>query len=189
MKLRLIQTNCSSINSIYIYENFLEDLTYLNLLTDKIREYTKESELDYKTNVFGKMTGWKKLLEDSDFNKLHQLIGQTLYNTINLRNPVPNQKIKISFDDSWGMRHTEGDYTQDHIHNFCHFSGSFYLDVPTDTRMWFEDYQDEVKLENNMLLIFPSLCKHRVSTHTGEKDRLSMAFNPYLEVVKIKNGN
>lgn len=184
MKLRLIQSNCSAINSIYIYENFLDDLQYLNLLKSHISEYTnKPNDLDYKTNVFAKMTNWKKLLEDQDFNKIHQSIAETLYNTINLRNPCPNQKIEFFFDNSWGMKHDEGDYTQDHIHNFAYFSGSFYFEVPTPTMMWFEDYQQDVELKDNMLVLFPGLCKHRVTAHTGQKPRYSMAFNMTLKVV------
>ena len=183
MKLRLIQTNCSAINSIYVYENFLEDLSYLNILKNKIIEYTKNGELDYKTNVLAKMPGWKKLLEDDDFNRIHQNIIHTLYNIINMRNPTPNEEIAFGYRDSWGMSHGEGDYTKDHIHNFSHFSGSFYFEVPTTTRMWFEDYQEEIELKDNMLVLFPGLTKHRVTAHTGEKQRYSMAFNLDLKVV------
>ena len=117
------------------------------------------------------------LKEDNDFNKIHQSIGHTLYNTINLRNPTPNDKIQIAFEASWGICHEEGDSTQEHIHPFINFSGAFYFDVPTETRMWFEDFQQDVKLENNMLILFPSLCKHRVHKHIGKQPRISMAFN------------
>ena len=89
--------------------------------------------------------------------------------------------MKIEYQDSWGMKHEEGDYTRDHIHNFCNFSGSFYFEVPTPTLMWFEDYQQQVKLESNMLVLFPGLAKHRVSSHIGDKPRYSMAFNIDVE--------
>ena len=181
MRLNLIQNNCSAINSIYIYENFLEDVEYLELLKTKIAEYTnRPNELDYKTNVFAKMTDWVHLLKDQDFIKIHQSIAMTLYNTLNLRFPTPNLNIKIQFNDSWGMKHTEGDHTKDHIHSFHHFSGSFYFEVPTITKMWFEDYQQDIELKDNMLVLFPGLCKHRVSTHQGDKPRYSMAFNMTL---------
>ena len=184
MKISVIQSNCSSINSIYIFENFLEDLQYLELLKNKIAQKTnKSNELDYKTNVKGKMTDWTELLKDEDFKKIHISIAENLYNVINLRNPCANQKIKIGYEDSWGMKHDEGDHTVDHIHNFCNFSGSFYFEVPTATLMWFEDYQQDLELKDNMLVLFPALCKHRVSMHKGQKPRYSMAFNMKLEVV------
>ncbi len=184
MKIRLIQSNCSSINSVYIFEDFLENSHYLNLLKNEIAKYTsKPNKLDYKTNVLGKMTDWTELLENEHFSKIHTSILETLYNVINLRNPCPNQKMKIQYQDSWGMKHEEGDYTRDHIHNFCNFSGSFYFEVPTPTLMWFEDYQQDIELKNNMLVLFPALCKHRVSRHQGQKPRYSMAFNMNLNVV------
>ena len=184
MKLSLIQSNCSAINSVYIYENFLEDLQYLELLKSKIAEYTnKPNKLDYKTNVLAKMTDWQHLLKDEDFSRIHQSIAITLYNTLNLRFPKPNESIKIEFGDSWGMKHTAEDYTKDHVHNFCNFSGSFYFEVPTKTKMWFEDYQQDVELKDNMLVLFPALCKHRVSKHKGDKPRYSMAFNMTLNIV------
>ena len=129
------------------------------------------------------MTDWTELLENEHFSKIHMSILETLYNVINLRNPCPNQKMKIEYQDSWGMKHEEGDYTRDHIHNFCNFSGSFYFEVPTPTLMWFEDYQQDIELKDNMLVLFPALCKHRVSRHQGQKPRYSMAFNVNLNVV------
>jgi len=181
MTLSLIQSNCSAINSVYIFENFLEDLQYLEFLKNKIAKYTSTTnKLDYKTNVLAKMTDWQHLLKDQDFSRIHDSIGMTLYNVLNLRSPNPNQKRIIQFEDSWGMKHTEGDYTKDHIHGVFHFSGSFYFEVPTITKMWFEDYQEETELKDNMLVIFPGFCKHRVSIHQGKKPRYSMAFNIIL---------
>lgn len=179
MKLRLIQTNCSAINSIYIYYEFLEDMEYLDLLKGKIEKHATKSEQYNSTVLLAKQTDYHTLTEDTDFNKLHESIGHTLYNTINLRNPTPNDKIQMIFEASWGIVHEEGDSTQEHIHfaPSLNFSGSFYFDVPTDTRMWFEDFQQDVKLEKNMLILFPSLCKHRVHKHIGKQPRVSMAFN------------
>jgi len=184
MKLKLIQSNCSAINSVYIFENFLENINYLELLKNEIVKYTsKSNELDYKTNVIAKMTNWYELLKNEHFHKIHVSILETLYNVINLRNPTTNEKLNIEFLDSWGMKHEEGDYTKDHIHTMCNFSGAFYFDVPTPTTMWFEDYQASVDLKDNMLVLFPGMCKHRVGIHQGEKPRYSMAFNININVV------
>jgi hypothetical protein len=177
MKLRVIQTHCSAINSIYIYYDFLENMEYLNLLKGKIEKYATKTEQYNSTVLLAKQTDYHTLIEDTDFNKIHESIGHTLYNTINLRNPTPNDKIEIVFEASWGICHEEGNSTKEHIHPFINFSGAFYFDVPTDTRMWFEDFQQDVKLEKNMLILFPSLCKHRVHKHVGKQPRISMAFN------------
>jgi hypothetical protein len=181
MKLSIIQNNFSSINSVYVCSNFVTDIDYLSLLRNKIIEYTeKGSENNYTTNVVAKMTNWRKLLEDDSFKKIHEDIIQVLYNIINLRNPNANENFNFHYRDSWGMKHEKGDYTKEHIHLHL-FSGSFYFEVPTDTYMWFEDYQQQVKLESNMLVLFPGLAKHRVSSHIGDKPRYSMAFNIDVE--------
>ena len=184
MRLELIQTNCSAINSIYIYKNFLEDLEYLDLLKQKVDEHTTKSELDYKTNVIAKMTSYEKLLEDKNFERIHRLIIETLHNTINLRNPTANSSYDFTYVDSWAMCHSEGDYTRDHIHGWVNFSGSFYLSVPSITEMWFEDFQQSIELKDNMLLLFPGLTKHRVGPHKGKENRYSMAFNINIEESK-----
>ena len=177
MNLSLIQTHCSAINSIYIYHNFLENIEYLDFLKNKVQGHATQREQYNSTTLSARQTGYHTLIEDNDFSKIHESIGHTLYNTINLRHPTPNDKIQITFESSWGICHEEGDFTHEHIHAFATFSGAFYFDVPTETRMWFEDFQQDVKLERNMLILFPSLCKHRVHRHVGKQPRISMAFN------------
>ena len=68
MNLRVIQTNCSAINSIYIYYNFLEDMEYLNLLKGKIQKHATKSEQYNSTTLLAKQTGYHTLIEDTDFN-------------------------------------------------------------------------------------------------------------------------
>ena len=178
MRIEVIQTECSVVNSVYIYHDFLEKEEELVFLTNKVKKYTEtDNSLDYQTNVQAKMTDWKTLLQDQDFTFIHQKILMTLYNTINLRNPNANEKLALSFRDSWGMSHKEGDFTKNHIHSFDVWSGAFYLEVPHETKMWIEDYQTDILLKNNMLILFPGTTKHKVFPHIGDKNRYSMAFN------------
>jgi hypothetical protein len=183
MKIDLIQSNCSSINSIYIYRNFLDDADYLEKILSKLKKHTEKDYQGRSTSVKSTMTTWGALLKDNDFNFVHMKALETVWNTICLRSPKPHLKYKLNFKDAWGMRHTAGDFTQDHIHDYDLWSGVFYLDVPCETRMWFEDFQQDVLLENNMFIFFQGATKHRVSAHYGEKDRFSIAHNIKIESV------
>lgn len=177
MKLRLIQTNCSAINSIYIIENFLEDLNYFNELTHKVSSMTQEDKMNRSTNVKANMTDWKALLKDDFFTPLHKKILDLFLLIYSLRSPHPDMRISVSLFDSWCMRHKKGDLTDEHTH-LSYFSGAFYLKVPCDTSLWIADYQESVNLKENMLMFFPGHTKHSVPLpHSSEEDRLSMAFN------------
>jgi len=185
MKIKLIQSSCSAINSVYIVEDFLDDLEYLNFLSSKVEKYTLKDEMQKSTNVKASMTSWQKLLRDPDFNTIHIKILEILSNIYILRTPHPNEQIVFSYHDSWGMSHQINDFTINHIHFPSTFSGSFYFKVPCATEIYFDDYESGVQLKENMLLLFPSLCKHKVSKHTSEVNRISMAFNIHMEATLL----
>jgi hypothetical protein len=176
MKLKLLQHSSSAINSIYIFEDFIDDKNYIKHISNKIKQYTEVDEMQRMTNVKASMTNYTKLMEDSDFNFVHQKIIEFLCTVWTLRTPTPHHKTIFSLENSWGMRHKKGDFTISHIHNIP-FSGAFYLNVPCLTQMWFEEYQQSLELKDNMLVLFPGFTKHAVFEHTGEEDRISMAFN------------
>jgi len=175
MKVRILQHSSASLNSVYCFEDFLEDKTYLNYLSEKINEYTKIDEMQRSTNVQASMTSYSKLLEDSEFNLIHQKILQALNMIWTFRSPTDNE-IKMTIVNSWGMKHRKGDFTYPHIHNIA-FSGAFYLKAPGSDFLWFEEYNKLLPLKENMLVLFPGLTKHSVFEHTHEEARLSMAFN------------
>lgn len=176
MKLSLIQVSSAAINSVYIFQDFLEDKSYLDFLSKKIEAYTEQDEMQKNTNVKANMTKYKKLLSDKDFLYMHGKILEVLSMTYTLRTPHPEQTINLEITESWGMRHKKGDFTYNHIHN-AGFSGAFYFKVPCPTVMWFEDYHEGLNLQENMLVLFSGFTKHSVFEHTGDTDRISMAFN------------
>jgi len=176
MQLQLIQSSSAAINSIYIIHNFLDDLSFLKTLENRIDNYTKEDEMAQQTNVKATMTTYDKLLNDEEFNKINIKILETLRFIYTLRTPHPEDKLSFSMVDCWGMRHKKNNYTVNHIHGTT-FSGAFYIKVPSPTEIFFEDFFKSVDLKDNMLLLFPGLTKHSVGKHQGDIDRLSMAFN------------
>lgn len=176
MNLSLLQVSSAAINSVYIFRDFLEDKSYLDFLSKKIEAYTEQDEMQKNTNVKANMTNYSKLLSDNDFLYLHNKILEVLSMAYTLRTPHPEQTVTFQIIESWGMKHKKGDFTDNHIHNTA-FSGAFYFKIPCPTFMWLEDYHRGLSLEENMLVIFPGFTKHSVFEHTGDTDRISMAFN------------
>ena len=177
MKLDLIQTSETNINSVYIIKDFLDDQIYLENLKNKVSDYTKKDEMNNLSNVKANMTNYEKLLHDSDFEKLHKKILNTLAFIFRLRTPHARESFKFIMTNSWGMRHKRSQKTNNHIHTFSDWSGAFYFTIPNTTIMHFPDFQEKLSLENNMLVLFQSYTKHSVDSHESDKDRISMAFN------------
>lgn len=177
MKLKLIQHNYHSICSAYIFEDFLDDLSYLDSLSNKIKLLTAHDEMNHKTNVKANMTSYAKLLEDNSFNFLYQKIMETIAICYRLRTAHHQEKFKLNIIDSWGMCHKENEETVLHDHGVVTWSAAFYLQVPQKTNFNIVDFNSYVELKSNMLVFFPGIVKHFVSPFTGEGCRISMACN------------
>ena len=183
MRLKLFQSSETNINSVYIIEDFLEDMNLLSKLTKKIENYTQVDEMFHKTNVKASMTTYDKLLQDNEFDFFHKKILDTLAFVYTLRSPHPHERIKLMMTNSWGMRHQKFEKTKLHIHTSFHWSGAFYLNVPSDNIfMYFPDFEEKISLKDNMLVFFNGNTKHAVDCHESEEDRISMAFNVKMEV-------
>jgi len=185
MKIEILQHSHNSINSVYIFRDFLDDLDYLKKITEKVALYTEKDEMNHQTNVKANMTGYKKLIEDDDFNFVHKKIMETIAIVFKLRVPSGNQKIKLTMIDSWGMRHKQGENTATHVHTVS-WATAFYLYVPHETNMFFEEYYSWIPLTTNSLVFFQGFTKHAVNEHIGDQDRLSMASNITHENVPLE---
>lgn len=178
MDISLLQSSSNSIGSVYIIYDYLYNKDYLNFLRETVSNAVDNKPQDRATNVKAKSTDWRSLLEINEMNNFHMRILHTLKIIYKLRALNPNQKLEFSMHESWGMKHKKGDYTIEHTHIPIPWSGAFYIDVPCDnTYMNFADYNSTVKLQSNMLILFPGTTKHGVSHHTSDKERISMAFN------------
>jgi hypothetical protein len=166
---------------VYLFEKFLDDIDYLNQLTNLVSEKTEKDFMNKKTNVQGNMTEWNAVLEDFNFNKVHQKILDIVGITYTLRTPHQRDKFNLKFANSWGMRHKKGQGTNNHIHSLGCWSGALYLSVPPNSRMYFHDYDQEVHLQDNLLIVFPGSVQHMAFPNSQDQDRISMAFNIFQE--------
>jgi len=177
MKLELIQHSHEAINSCYIFKEFLDDKNYLNLVKNKIKELATNDEMNHMTNVKANMTNYKKLIEQEEFNSLHEKILETISNCIRLRTVHYNAPLKFLIKDSWAMIHKQNDRTDIHEHNGRTWAVVFYAKVPHETIFHLPDFGGRVNLQDNMLIFFPAAAKHYVDPFLGEHERLSMACN------------
>ncbi len=177
MRISLIQSSHNAIGSVYILHDYLYNKNYLNRLKELVNKAIEEEPIDKLVNVHAKTTNWDKLLKVEEMKNFHTRILDTLINIYTLRTPTPNTHLKYFLNSSWGMKHKKGDYTIEHHHAPVAWSGAFYFEVPSDTFMTFPDFNQSLQIKENMLIFFPGITKHSVSTHTSDKERISMAFN------------
>jgi len=177
MRLRLIQHRETCIDSVYIFEDFLDDLDYLNFIKKEVIKSTEVDKMNYSTNVKAMMTDYGDLLQNSNLIFLQKKILETISISFTLRTPHPHQEFNLSFCDCWGMKHSKKEHTKQHSHSGQDWSGAFYVDVPSPVQMFFGDFLDGVELKSNMLVFFTGHIKHLVHASNTELDRLSIGFN------------
>lgn len=176
-QIQLLQYDYKSHFSVFSIDNLLPE-DYLQKITDKTIELTTNDTMDRSTNVKANMTSYIEILKHSEYQQMFDSIMEYLNIFIKLRTPHWNRDIDYYIKEAWGMQHTKGDYTQNHVHPNTNWSIAFYLRVPTnDTYMYFDDFNDTLPLATNRLFIFPGLAKHRVTAHTSDITRISIAAN------------
>ena len=175
IKTRIIQNRYSDLNSVFVYENFL-DHKYLKKLQQKPFEITKKDIMKKSTNVKATMTNWKDVLQHKEYQELTTKIVQILDITIQLRSPSCDN-FEYHIDDFWAMRHNRGDHSNLHIHLPSIFSGVFYVDVPGDTLLKFNNFDHSELIKTNTLYLFASSIQHEVFRQQYDEPRLSLAFN------------
>jgi hypothetical protein len=181
IKTRVLQNRYSDLNSVFIFNNFL-DLEYLKKVRAKTFEITKKDSMNKSTNVKASMTDWKEVLNHKVYQELTTRIIQILDITIQLRSPACDN-FEYMIDDFWAMRHYKGDNSNLHIHLPSLFSGVFYVDVPGETILKFNNFDYSEVIKTNSLYLFASTIQHEVFRQEYEEPRLSVAFNISLKKI------
>ena len=158
-------------------------------------ERMKSNNGDYTLdkNVLDKMPSLKNRIE----TEFDNYVRNVLY---------IKKEIKFKLINSWINIHKKGDYAQSHCHKNSCFSGVYYLNAPENSGdINFErslsltnvstptiqyDY-DEVnyisadnvkfKVENGVILFFPSTLYHNVDKSKSDIERYSLAFNFFVD--------
>lgn len=125
-----------------------------------------------------------------------------------------DDKITFYFTNSWAMKHGEGNYAHAHAHSNSVISGVFYVEVPKNSGdlvfhknsynssnamlsslalpyKRYNKYNSEewsIKIEDNLLVLFPSNLTHSVPVSLNKKNRYCIAFNSFIKGTLTTNG-
>lgn len=147
----------------------------------------------------------KYILNNKKFNNLKKQIVKNVdiftKDVLNL-----SDKISFYFQNSWVMKHRQGDWAQPHHHANSLISGVVYLKVPDNsgnivfhrggaTRNFINpimtlDYSKynefnadtfTVNIKENMLVLFPASLSHSVEINNSNQERYCLAFNLFIK--------
>lgn len=123
-----------------------------------------ESNCNYWTNVKGQMTSFRYFNEDEIFKKL--LIKSVRDLNLHFNN--------LELEEAWGIKMSEGEYTQEHNHNTA-FSGIFYLN-DHDTEIEFPEINKSVQCRKGKFLFFTGSLFHKTKP-LGPGVKYAIPFN------------
>ena len=134
------------------------------------------------SNVQALMTDWEMQKEPGfvDLETEIASIVNYLPNVLEINSPdggVFNYSMEIS--DMWGICYKKNDYTRVHDHWPATWSGTFYLDIPTDYAgtLFFPELEHNIEPVTGQLVIFSGTTKHGVKTIQSNGERLAISFN------------
>ena len=136
---------------------------------NKIEEGIKDSPLNYKTNVKGKMTDWNFFRGDKKFID----IMLKFLDYLDRNNTAKERSI---LHEAWGVKEGFGDYTQAHDHLPCYLSGSIYLHSHSQ-KLYFPEIKKELEPKKGTFVLFPSFLKHYTTRNDTDKNKYALAFN------------
>jgi len=144
-------------------------------------------------NVLDKMPTLKNKIE----NEFEKYVRDVLH---------INKNVNFKIINSWINIHKKGDWSQSHLHKNSCFSGVYYLNVPEhsgnisfdktivlnnlSTSTISYDYDEanyinadkvKFKVEEGLVLFFPSTIYHNVDKSNSDEERYSLAFNFFAD--------
>jgi len=147
----------------------LNILEHKDILISEIEKgIIENSNMNFKTNVKGKMTAWDYFNKNTHFKKI---LSESF------------DHIEGIFDfpechllEAWGIKIEEGERTILHNHSTNAFSGILYLNK-SDLPVRFPEIKVEIKPEEGTFLLFSGLLKHGTSRNRSSKPKYAIPFN------------
>lgn len=150
-----------------IHEFTYDDETALKYWEEKIKSNT--GNMDYKTNVKGKMTDWNFFINDPEFKLF---INDIFYPTIIKHNPLKgSNESLIQVKEAWGNVLNKGDSVQRHHHRNGYYSTIIYFDnvAPLQTDI------GNIETFRGKVITIDGFLYHWVDP--VPKDRVNLVFN------------
>ena len=181
---------------------------YLNKIkTDDFAEYIKTVEMERANSDNGWLSVDRNILEnDSNLielkNRINDHINKYVYDVCE----IPNKNGQPKITTSWVVKNDPEDFGHPHHHRNSLFSGCLYFDIPPNsgdfilhkdpnhmnympTTVEF-DYDNwnifntqiwKIKVEEGLIVLFPSHIRHSIGTNESDKPRYSFAFNVWWD--------
>ena len=154
----------------YISTCFVKNKNLLERIKNKIIEKTKDSSLDYKTNVKAKFTGFYSLREEPEIFEFITEIKPFIDNIYS--------QVAI-LEECWGNVYDNDDHAALHHHKeVTGFCGILYLSEG-GPGTYFKDFDTTIKEEYGKVVLFDPLLLHQVVPSNLQNTRITMAFNCY----------
>ena len=135
----------------------------------RIEEGIQNSNLNYRTNVYGQHTDWKFFNKDKNFNVL-------LLQMIDYLEELNIDLDKFYLEDSWGVVLGFGDYTKKHAHGPNYISGVLYLN-DHHQKLYFPEINQEITPEKGRFILFSSFLSHYTKRNIQKKEKYAISFN------------
>ena len=159
---------------------FTAHLTLDPAIKDTIIKTIKDSgdKQNRKTNVKADMTNWN-MQEESGFRELEQEIASVIKYIPSITRPNDHSDHPMEIKTMWGLCYKKNDYTDVHDHWPSIWSGTFYLDIPTDYAgtLFFPELEYDIEPVTGQLVIFRGATLHGVKTIQSNSDRIAISFN------------
>ena len=152
---------------LFLLEYQFKDLSFVDILKKEIDN--KVGELDYKTNVRGRMTKFDAFVDNPILLKL---LGECIHVT----NVLSIKTSKIT--EAWGNILKKGEHVDSHTHDPAIISGVLYL-TEGGPGTHFPEFNKTVEEKIGKMVFFSGMATHNVLPTKLNKDRYTLAFNFY----------
>jgi len=131
-----------------------------------------------QTNVKASMTDYR-MQREPGFVELEQEIASIVNYLPKITRPNDTNNYPMEIRNMWGMVYKKNDYTKVHDHWPSIWSGSFYLDIPSDYAgtLFFPELEYDIEPITGQLVIFNGNTRHGVKTIQSNGERLVVSFN------------
>ena len=152
----------------YLFVSGILDLN-VKYFKKRIEEGVKASNINYKTNVYGRHTAWDFFNKDKEF-------GLLLCQMIDHLESLSMDLQRFYLQSSWGIIEGVGEYTHRHHHEPNYISGVLYLnDHPQ--KLYFPEIRQEIIPRTGRFAIFSSFLNHHTKRNIVDKEKYGISFN------------
>jgi len=152
-------------------------------ITDTIIRNIKDGGDKQKrtSNVQAIMTDWN-MQKEPGFVEVEKEINSIINYLPKIFTPTTDFWGTMKITDMWGMCYKKNDYAKVHDHWPATWSGTFYLDIPTDYAgtLFFPTLEHNIEPITGQLVIFSGATLHGVKTIQSNGERLAISFNYHM---------